>query len=210
MNRIDHLRALKDHGYHPIPARKEGDLFLQLLGPTFISTTSVMMRASALERVGPYDEALVAEDYDMFLRLSRVYLWKYLPYPLVYYRALTTSLSDSSKFHARRRTDRIRILRKHIGTSPESDRIIIEKVSHSGYPAICGRPRKSTRYRQGYVALHETPANGEGLPGLDIKCYRSAGFIAGGGKGDVASLDSEAPVRPTSEPPRATRIRRLW
>lgn len=51
---------------------RQGDIFLDLLTANFIAALTVTMRASALDEVGPYDESLPYEDYDMWLRLSRV------------------------------------------------------------------------------------------------------------------------------------------
>ena len=65
--------------------------------------SSVMIRRPALERVGGYDERLaVAQDYDLWLRMSRVTRLANLPEPLVL-RRLTPGRVSSA-----RDTDRIR------------------------------------------------------------------------------------------------------
>ena len=57
------------------------DLYLPMLERAFISAPTVLMRTAALREAGCYDEHLIAEDYDMFLRLSRSWYWVYLPEP---------------------------------------------------------------------------------------------------------------------------------
>jgi len=56
--------------------------------------SSVMMRRSVLERVGGYDEALpVAQDYDLWMRMSRLTRLANLPAPLVVRRLLPGRVS---------------------------------------------------------------------------------------------------------------------
>lgn len=110
------------------PARS-GDLFLEMVGRAFISAPTVLMRTDLLRAAGPWDETLVAEDYDMFLRLSAMAEWAYIEEPLVRYRVLASSLSRSAEFKARQRAGRIRMLRKHVGVSPEADRVIARRTA---------------------------------------------------------------------------------
>lgn len=71
-------------------------------GNPFIHS-SVMMRREVLEAVGGYDESLrVAQDYDLWLRMSRITRMANLPEPLVL-RRLTPGRVSSAKD-----TDRIR------------------------------------------------------------------------------------------------------
>jgi len=104
------------------------DLYLPMLERAFISAPTVLMRTAALREAGCYDEHLIAEDYDMFLRLSRSWYWVYLPEPLVIYRVLPTSLARSEGFRANLRAGRIHLLRKHLGSDRSGDRIIARRV----------------------------------------------------------------------------------
>lgn len=66
--------------------------------------SSVMMRREALEAAGPYDESLpVAQDYDLWLRMSRVTRMANLPEPLIL-RRLTpgriSSVRDTPRLRA--------------------------------------------------------------------------------------------------------------
>src|SRR5262249_5207479 len=56
--------------------------------------SSVMMRRTALERVGGYDETLaVAQDYDLWMRISQITRLANLPSPLVVRRLLPGRVS---------------------------------------------------------------------------------------------------------------------
>lgn len=111
----------------PVPG--SGDLFIPMLTRACMSAPTVMMKRQLLVSAGPYDESLAAEDYDMFLRLSRLAEWRYLPEPVVNYRVLSSSLSRSSVFTQTYRDGRLRLLRKHAGTSAAADAIISVRVS---------------------------------------------------------------------------------
>lgn len=63
-----------------------GYVFPELLKGNFIRAPSAMIRKSALDDVGTYDESLQIEDYDMFLRIAHKYPIGYLPEILVQYR----------------------------------------------------------------------------------------------------------------------------
>ena len=72
--------------------------------------SSVMMRRAALERVGGYDEFLrVAQDYDLWMRMSRVTRLANLPEPLVLRRLTSGMVSracDTERLRAELRIKR--------------------------------------------------------------------------------------------------------
>lgn len=63
-----------------------GNFFQELIIDNFIPAMSVLMKRSALEAVGPWDEQLVYEDYDMWLRMAKKYDFAFDPEPSVKYR----------------------------------------------------------------------------------------------------------------------------
>jgi GT2 family glycosyltransferase len=83
-----------DHvlGREPAP---EAEVFSRLLSGSFMPSPAAMIRRTALDQVGPYDESLFYEDYDMWLRLSARFRFRHLPRCLVRYRVLPTSMSHS-------------------------------------------------------------------------------------------------------------------
>jgi glycosyltransferase involved in cell wall biosynthesis len=106
-----------------------GDLFSLMIDRAFMAAPTVMVRRALLLATGPYDETLVAEDYDMSLRLSRRAEWLYIDEAVVNYRVLPTSLSRSSQFLTTYRIGRIRLLRKHLGVTREADLVIARRTA---------------------------------------------------------------------------------
>jgi glycosyltransferase involved in cell wall biosynthesis len=63
------------------------EMVTKLMEGCFINGSSVMMRCSALEKVGNFDESLPqAHDYDLWFRLLRHYSCGFLDEPLLAYR----------------------------------------------------------------------------------------------------------------------------
>ena len=69
-----------------------GRIFSRLADGNFIPAMSTLIRRSALEHVGGYDERLTYEDFDMWLRLSREFAFQFLPGELARYRVVPTSM----------------------------------------------------------------------------------------------------------------------
>ena len=110
---INHLRRLEgnteapaiiipDRDIHDI--RKEGYIFPALLSRNFITSTAALMRKDYMEEVGLYDEELFAyEDWDIYLRLSRIYEVAFVKEPLYdYYRRSGTLISAKDAEHRRK------------------------------------------------------------------------------------------------------------
>jgi glycosyltransferase involved in cell wall biosynthesis len=71
----------------------EGHLFPVLLGGNFIPAMATMIRRECFDTVGPYDEELVYEDFDMWLRISRHYDFAFSPTISAKYRIVPGSIS---------------------------------------------------------------------------------------------------------------------
>lgn len=91
------------------------DLFAQILDHNFIPAPSVMMSTGCARAVGGYDETLVYEDHDMWLRLSRRFKVAFLRDPLVYWRVTPSSLGSALNAGRKREYHlaNLRILEKH-------------------------------------------------------------------------------------------------
>ena len=76
----------------PDESPPSGDLFLKLLERNFIPAMATMIRLSSLRSVGGYDEQLLFEDYDMWLRLAHKYEFFFLPETVARYRIVDSSL----------------------------------------------------------------------------------------------------------------------
>lgn len=73
-----------------------GDILAELLRGPFIPAMSTLIRRSALARAGHYDESLVYEDYDMWIRLATDGKFHADPEPLCAYRILDSSVIRNS------------------------------------------------------------------------------------------------------------------
>jgi glycosyltransferase involved in cell wall biosynthesis len=69
----------------------EGYIFHILLQGNFIPSMAVLIRRACFEKVGYYDENLVYEDWDMWLRISRHYKFVFSPFVSAKYRIVSTS-----------------------------------------------------------------------------------------------------------------------
>jgi len=87
----------KSHGKDFVSMYHHGEvdknsLFETLCDHNFIPASSMMLRRSVLSKIGPYDEALAYEDWDMWLRISLDYQLEYIPECLIDYRIVGSSL----------------------------------------------------------------------------------------------------------------------
>jgi hypothetical protein len=105
-------------GKEPVP---ENRVFHRLLRGCFMPAPAVMVRRACLNEVGSYDETLAHEDYDMWLRLSALFRFCFLPGCLVRYRVLLTSMSHSPVYRTAMLTSTLRILQSWQGKVGEGD-----------------------------------------------------------------------------------------
>ena len=72
------------------------DLYSYLLTENLIPALTVMMRRVCVETVGEFDTSLIAEDYDMWLRISKKYPIAFIDAPLAYYRVHEANVSNNA------------------------------------------------------------------------------------------------------------------
>lgn len=72
----------------------QGDVYVALIRHYFICPPSMMFRKTVIEYLGGYDESLSYEDFDFWIRSSRVFKYCYTPEVLVSKRVLKGSLSS--------------------------------------------------------------------------------------------------------------------
>lgn len=82
---------LQAHGYRHKPA-PTGKVFSALADGNFLPAMSTIIRRSAIDAVGGYDEQLSYEDYDMWLRLASRDDFLFVPGLLARYRIVSTSM----------------------------------------------------------------------------------------------------------------------
>jgi len=71
----------------------QGDVFSDVLKRYFISSPTMMIRREVMDKLKGYDEELTYEDFDLWVRASREYLFSFLNKRLTKVRKLTTSMS---------------------------------------------------------------------------------------------------------------------
>ena len=71
----------------------KGDVYRKIVKRYFISPVGMMMKRSVLTELGGYDKALAYEDFDFWIRSSRLYNYSYLDECLVAKRITPNSLS---------------------------------------------------------------------------------------------------------------------
>lgn len=71
------------------------DIYAALLQGNFIPAMSAMVRTELIRSVGYYDESLIYEDYDMWLKLSRICKFFFEKEPIVAYRITPGSLEKT-------------------------------------------------------------------------------------------------------------------
>lgn len=100
----------------------QGDVWLPMLRTNFIGAMTTLTRRSCFEAVGPYDESLSYEDWDMWLRIARQFKFLYHPDVTALYRIHGNSISF--KRRAQMMETNLRIVSKHLGVSAEGDEVI--------------------------------------------------------------------------------------
>jgi glycosyltransferase involved in cell wall biosynthesis len=74
----------------------EGKIFRSLLEKSFIGSQMVLVKKGCFEKVGLFNEQYaVYEDYDLFLRLSKLYLFRYIDETLVIIYQQPDSISSN-------------------------------------------------------------------------------------------------------------------
>ena len=118
-----YLRSLMPHEDPP-----SGWVFDRLIKRNVIPAMSVLMRRTALDAVGPYDESLAFEDYDMWLRIADRFRIVYQPGVVSAQRVVPTSLGRSSAREVEVQLSRVRLLRKWRGRSATADDAIAAQI----------------------------------------------------------------------------------
>jgi glycosyltransferase involved in cell wall biosynthesis len=87
-----HLYTHSDRFPHASIPR--GDVYRELVRRYFICSPTMMFRRSVIETLHGYDEALAYEDFDFWIRSSRMFAYCYTPDVLVKKRVVKNSMSE--------------------------------------------------------------------------------------------------------------------
>jgi glycosyltransferase involved in cell wall biosynthesis len=89
----------RSYGPSPRILRKNGAIHREIvLRTTFVPLVCALVRRECFAEVGGFDEALpTSNDYDLWIRMSRRYRFRYLPEPLVLVHATPGSMSTGPR-----------------------------------------------------------------------------------------------------------------
>jgi glycosyltransferase involved in cell wall biosynthesis len=137
----------------------QGNVHLAFWQNNFIPPMTTMIRRKCFDRVGLYDESLFAEDWDMWLRISRFYDFAYSPEISAKYRIVNTSATRSN--YGRLMDDMCGTCVKHLKSGeldPEAKRAAAARLHEL---ASVSFREKSPRHKQNLLyALKYRPAVG--------------------------------------------------
>jgi glycosyltransferase involved in cell wall biosynthesis len=94
----------------------------------FIVASSTLVRKACFDAVGPYDESLLVEDFDMWLRLAHAYRFAHSPDASTYRRKHPASFSALRRHSTRWLETVILVDLKQLGVDPEFDTEIRQRL----------------------------------------------------------------------------------
>jgi glycosyltransferase involved in cell wall biosynthesis len=109
----------------------QGNVYEALLDGNFIPSMTTLVRRECFEEVGPYDESLAYEDWDMWLRVAQRFEFAFSPYVSARYRIVRGSLSEA--LGERLWESALRIQAKHLGYGPEWDAALTRRMARIAY-----------------------------------------------------------------------------
>ena len=88
------LTVRKHSDKFPHQSVPQGAVYTALIHRYFICSPTMLIRKSILDMMGGYDDRLTYEDFDLWIRASREYLFFYIPKILVQKRIVPNSMSN--------------------------------------------------------------------------------------------------------------------
>lgn len=99
------------------------DMYRLLLTQPVIPALTVMLRKHVLNEIGFFDENLVYEDDDMWLRIAQQYPIGYVNIPLALYRLHSSNISNNTWFMIK---GMVQTIRKHLRIEPLKNQPIVK------------------------------------------------------------------------------------
>jgi glycosyltransferase involved in cell wall biosynthesis len=130
---IDEKGSFKDEDYFErisYDGKLNELIFEQLVQKNFIPAPTALVKTEMVQAIGGYDESLLFEDWDMWLRLSKDYKVVFNDVCNVHYRIHHESMmaNRDEEQTIRRNEANVKMFNKHIGYSPEFDLILYRKL----------------------------------------------------------------------------------
>jgi glycosyltransferase involved in cell wall biosynthesis len=134
----------------------EGRIFERLIAGNFLPAPTVMVRSAALQDVGDYDESLLYEDYDMWLRLADRYEFRFRPGVVVNHRIVESSLSRNPAHAVAMNESRARVLLKWYGRDPHTDEVVLRRAWSNARRVFAADRRRGRRLLQEVCSTRPT------------------------------------------------------
>ncbi len=146
INLVDKNLKFKSVYYDETDNPESGDIYKMVIGRTVkICSVGSMIETKVFLDLGGYDENLIYEDLDLWVRVSRKYNFKYIPKVLVNKRELSNSLGThffskgdlSKKIHK----STLKILEKILllNTSKDEHKIMLKRIRFEMIKLLNGR-----------------------------------------------------------------------
>ena len=137
-------------------AKKEGDIYSSLLKENFIGIPVTLIKKECFEKAGLFDEKLPAlEDWELWIRISKYYQFKYIAEPLAisYCQPDSISINKGTLIAAYKL-----ILKKHFEEVKKDKRVLAKYYFHIGH-LVCSN--KEIRQGRSYLmkAMKTYPLN---------------------------------------------------
>jgi glycosyltransferase involved in cell wall biosynthesis len=123
----------RDESGNLIEKVPSGNIYTEIIRRYFIAPPSVMVKRSFLQKLGGYDETLAYEDFDLWIRASRISDFYFLDRILVKKRVLSDSLSAQfNRKHNKMVLSTFRICQKinWLNRYPEEKSALIERIHY--------------------------------------------------------------------------------
>ena len=117
-------------------AHPSGRVFDELLKGNFLPSPATMLRRTAVEAVGGWDEALIVDDWDLFLRLADRFELRHVPGIVANYRQLDTGISRDDARAAQRSASVVRLQLKWTDRDAGTRRIAADRAWRSAINAL--------------------------------------------------------------------------
>lgn len=136
INLVDENLNLISKYYHASENPESGNIYKMIIGRTVkICSVGSMIKTKKFKEIGGYDEDLIYEDLDLWVRVSRHYNFQYIPKILVNKRELTNSLGSNffkkGKLSKKIHQSTLKILKKiiELNTSKDEYRIMQNRIN---------------------------------------------------------------------------------
>jgi glycosyltransferase involved in cell wall biosynthesis len=178
--------------HHRFSQMPQGNVQMALWRGNFIAPMTTLIRRECFNRAGTFDESCFAEDWELWLRISRYYDFVYWPELSAKYRKVATSICNSQQ--GRLTDDETRTCIKHLRAGYLQGQLKKAAVRKLYNLAICSYEFRSLNHKRNLLtALRYRPT-----PGIGLRCLFAFAGIGPGHFADVRpilSLDQRLSVR---------------